>query len=113
MAANNSVRKPTSAATWTELCGQHPEFFDIYGDVGTVYLSIRYHLGEARKREPVPLPDVQQLVKNALEIHQRQAEAAKMDHEEKTAAGKALREWGTLLAASIAAIAGIAQMLWK
>jgi hypothetical protein len=45
-----------------------------------------------------------------LRVRHLRGDAAKIEHEEKTASGKALREWGTLLAASIAAIAGIAQM---
>ena len=50
-AANKSVRKPRSAANWTELCYDHPEFFEVLPESGTVYLSIRYHIGELRKRE--------------------------------------------------------------
>src|SRR4051812_27707155 len=73
-AANQSVRQPRSAASWAEVCVDHPEFFEATKDK-SVYLSVRFHLGEARKREPVSLAVVQELIQNALDIHERQFKA--------------------------------------
>src|SRR3954451_3367931 len=64
-AANKSMRKPRSAEAWADVCADHPEFFDVTQD-RSVYLNVRFHLGEARTREPVALSIVQDLIRNAI-----------------------------------------------
>ncbi|WP_088257143.1 hypothetical protein [Fimbriiglobus ruber] len=131
-AGNKSVRRPRSAASWSEVCDDHPEFFEATQDK-SVYLSVRFHLGEARKREPIDLAAVQELIKNALEIHERQFKTDcdekersfkretdeknrtfltdKEFHDRNVQKWKNVREWLTLVGALIAGAAGIVQLI--
>jgi len=73
-ADNESVIKPKSAKNWELLCREHPEFFNVTKR-GSVSLSVRDDT-----KQPVELSVVQELIKTAMEIHERQF---KVDCDEK------------------------------
>lgn len=66
---------PNSAENWLTVANDHPEFFRIAGATPQkrVYLWHRfYEKGEKDKRPPLNFSQVQELVENALKIHERQ-----------------------------------------
>ena len=93
---------PRSATTWSAIAKEHPEFFRLT-DANSTLLSLRHYLG-AGGGNPPPLPadTVQTLVKNAMELHERQA--------------KRVEVWRgriTMLAAVVAAVSSVAQLFLR
>jgi hypothetical protein len=63
---------PRSPGSWLEVAKDHPEFFRIAGATPTkeVYLWHRFY--QQAPRPPLDILQVQQVVDNALKIHERQ-----------------------------------------
>ncbi len=65
-----------SAKDWIELSKQHPEFFRLGKDEGSVALLIRYFdkadSENADKKPPLTIDQTQKLVDQALELHDKQ-----------------------------------------
>jgi len=126
---------PRSAGTWADVCRDHPEFFEVTKDRSSS-LSVRFHLGEeSGQYDPVPLADVQQLIKNALEIHERQFKVFcdenerkfktetdeknrkflldKEEHDRRVQKWRNIREWLTMIGATIAGGAALINLIWS
>jgi len=89
---------PASAASWREVALEHPEFFRVsVKDDPLVSLTARHVMPKAQgPRQPLPADFTQQLLRTAIELHDRQAEAALR-----------WRTWIPLLAALIAGLFSI------
>ena len=63
---------PQSEKSWLAVAKEHPEFFRVAGDtpMKTVYLWHRYY--QPAPRPQLDFSQVQQVVDNALKIHERQ-----------------------------------------
>jgi hypothetical protein len=91
---------PRSAGSWSALAKEHPEFFRLT-PCNSVTLSLRYYRRQPGAN-PAPLGEdqVQQLIQNAIALQERQAKRSEV-----------WKVWGTFIAAMVAALAGIAQLL--
>lgn len=97
---NPSSVPPRSAKTWADMARKHPELFKVTASE-TTSLTMRYlhHENEGKKGTPEPLkPEtVQDLMKTAMDLHERQARGAEV-----------WKVWVTLIAAMAAAISSVA-----
>ena len=88
---------------WTAIARQHPEFFRVMQNTGTVTLSHRLYLKTGKERPPpLSIENVQKLVENAMALHERQAK--RLD---------AWKTWLTMIGAVVAAATGIAGLFFK
>ncbi len=93
---------PRSAGRWSEIARDHPEFFRLT-EANTSILSPRHYLGVGGGNPPpLPAETVQTLVKNAMDLQERQAERVEV-----------WKTWVTMLAAVVAAGTGITQLLLR
>jgi hypothetical protein len=101
--ANPEGQQVRSAKSWSKLSSEHPEFFRITQG-GAVTLSYRYYLRvpDGHNPERLSIETVQELVKNAMDLHDRQAKRVEV-----------WKTWVTMLAAVAAAATGIANLFWK
>lgn len=69
---------PSSAQGWTVLAKEHPEFFRVFGESETISLIARHvqPSGEGGKREPLTSDFTKVLLETAIDIHDRQIQAA-------------------------------------
>jgi hypothetical protein len=104
---------PRSAGTgegWAVVGKDHPEFFSVT-KAGTTRLALRLFLSEGGKPDKIELSDVQQLIKNALEIHERQFKVDCDANNQRVQKWRDVREWLTMIGAMIAGTAGIVQLM--
>lgn len=90
---------PSSAKRWSDIARDHPEFFRLT-EANTSALSLRYYLRQVGGNPaPISIDLVQQLVQNAMALHERQAKRVEL-----------WKSWVTMVAAVAAAISGIANL---
>ena len=87
---------PRSASDrqWSSVAREHPEFF-LVTERQTTRLAFRFY---CRKDQPdrLRIEDVQQLVQNAMALHERQVKRSEI-----------WKTWGTLILAFVAALSGV------
>jgi hypothetical protein len=88
---------------WVEVARDHPEFFRVTPK-NSVTLVMRYLLRESGSPGPLPIETVQKLMDNAFKLQERQEKRAEV-----------WKIWGTFIAAVVAALTGIAQIVvhWR
>lgn len=87
---------------WWQVAKDHPEFFRVMRDSNTINLNMRYALAGSGKKEPLKVELIQDLVKIAMAIQERQA--------------KRVEVWRgriTLIAAVVAAVVGVVELFLK
>jgi hypothetical protein len=96
--------KPRSARNkkWSGIAKDHPELFRLLPS-GTTTLAVRYYFRNGNANPPpLKYPEVQEVIKIAMTLHERQAKRVEV-----------WRGRFTLLAALIAAGTGMAQLYFK
>jgi len=99
---SKALRPPSSRRneSWEAIARGHPEFFKVSKN-DSVTLSIRYYQqSENRKRPRLGIDVVQQLVNNAIALHERQVKRSEV-----------WKAWGTFIAAIVAAGTGVVQLI--
>lgn len=92
---------PRSSADglWVTVARHHPEFFRVT-DKDSVVLAMRYYQRDGiGNPPPLTVQVVQQLVENAIALQERQVKRSEV-----------WKDWGTFIAALVAALLSIAQL---
>jgi hypothetical protein len=92
--------RSASDGRWVSIARDHPEFFRVT-DKDSVTLAMRYYQRDGTgSPAPLTIDGVQQLVENAIALQERQAKRSEV-----------WKVWGTFIAALVAALVGIVQLI--